>query len=1105
LSGDSKNSGDDGQDPLSKLLELGDGEATQVLSEEASSFEQKTPVDTQLTISGHLTGSGLSQKIDGDLDLFEDVDGLTDLITKSGVQNSAVDASSLGGLQEDDFSSTAEATEQHDAVAPTQGPQKLGQLVDSVEQSPEEVTFFSEDLSGSTHSDGAKDLNSAHVQETSLEKELFEGEELDATIYDGSDEAKEKTIVLDMSVKEEESASSFSVKELDDPLEAELRKIEAEANSVVDPIDAALAGFETPSRNSSIPKAIPEVELDSPKVKELSQDDFADVFASGPVKVSQIKSPAEITGGHRRSWVALLGIGFGGAAVAAGLLGIFFLLKSDEGVLGYRLEGFAIQKSYRVPSAEQQAEFQRIFDTSKSVWRSDDPASIRTQLVSLQGVIQEDSRNLEALHWTLWLSARLIAWEGPSSSAIAIFESASNRFAEIRTIVDSVEWDESKELAIVYRQLALGSVESVVNQLEALDSRFAQNEFYQELKFEALVRSARLEEARKFIEQVRFRSTAIDFWRARFSSDKQVLRELADKSYLPARVALEVEAVSGASVSEEILKNLAALADQVKAYPKLSAEVGIARADLLVSSGDEVGARREWEAALKTNPSNLNLTLKLATSYEKGTIWDKAIESLQSAYRLTGGEREITLRLVRLLRQRLKIVEALELLDKTQKKFPKDAELFFERGLTQLKVFQEEPAKNSFQAALEIKKDFEPAILSLASIATRQQDWQEAERLFKMIQDSSPHYSMALLGLGQMALVRYRLDEAQKFFSLAIKNEPKTEAAYDGLVRLLLRREEDAKAMAIVNEGEKALPQSALLALARARILAFRGQLSEALTSLEPYQSRHEHDLEFQTARLDLLISAGKFKETAEALEAFAKKEMTDPELHYLRARLLFLQNVEEGGNREAANRAISAAMRSQPENEKYMLLKARIELELDERASAQETINRLLNLYPDNAQAYLVRGDSQFEDGSYPAAIDSYTRALQYTRFANETFRKLGILYRATGQAKKAIEYFNKVVQANPNDAEAHLELGKLYIEGARPQKAIKHLRTATQLNPRLSDAHFHLGYVLKELGDTRSAVQEFEKYLNRNPGAIEASTVRDEIFFLKQQMQAN
>jgi len=1069
LEGDSNHKGENGRDLLSELLDLEDQEHTQLLEADEKSFAKIPPAESSL-----ITDTGtFSKNIEADFELFDDLNGLTDLIES-----------------EDHLKEEAQTLSENDSIPDG-----------NLDRPSEKMQFFSDDLNEAT----MLEQKDASLAGENLESQLFDTIEPSETSEStmGQFGEREKTVVLGLSEEDLPVGETGANSDEEDPLQAELRKIEEDS----DPINSALAGFESlssPAIQLGAKNLKAEGHAMADSVKELSQDDFADVFATGPIQVSQVKNSQDLNLSGR-AWVPYVTIGAAGAFVAAFLTVALVYLRSDSGLVGYRLEGWSLEQAYRAPEPEVVAKFQSTMDATKKALKEDDPRVLKQIALDLDQLVALDARNFEGMMLSLLVYSRLIRWEGPASASVSRFDSVAGAFTAARAKLDDSKWDGERELASVARQWALGDLRAVEKQFAQLDKKYSDRDSYLELKADTLAALGKNDEALKVISGIKMKSKMTLFLEARLSNQDLAIKALADSNYLPARVLHDMNSFSPDGDSAEKLKQLDGLIDQVKDYPQLAALVHEQKAIALANLNDELGARKELELVLKTNPTNVPVILKLANSYEREGAWDKTIEFLRAALRVSPTDRILAVRLIQLMRDRMKVLEALELIETSLAKYPKDHELLFERGLTQLKVFQEEPAKTSLQQALDGKPGFEPAILALASIANRQQDWQEADRLFRSIPEESSNYSLALLGLGQMYFNRYRLEDAQKNFALAIKKDTKNESAYDGLVRLLLRREEDKKAEAIVNEGERALPNSVMVAVAKARILGFQKKYDESFSALKPFLSRFEHDLDFQFARIDLLLDSSQFGEASKSIETLSKREISDPEFSYLKAKLLFLQDVEKGGNREAASRAIVNALRTRPESEKFMLLKARIDLETDDRTQAMAEINKLLNLYPDNSQAYLVRGDAQFEEGNYSAAIDSYTKALLYTRFGSTIFGKLAVLYKATSQPKKAIEFFSKVIVSNPKDAEANLELGKLYVEMARPQKAIEYLQTATELNPKLSEAHYHLGYILKDLGRGKQAVQQFEKYLNRNPDTVEAATVRDEIFFLKQQVIPN
>lgn len=1080
MSGDSKKPGGDGRDLLSELLDL-EEDKTQVLGEEVRPpFEDKTPVDQILQTDSHIQ----TQTVDNDLDLFEDVSGLTELIEKP---TDAVKPSQHSSkVAEDPFESTLDdATEM--LFKGDSAPKEISQALPS-----EDVRFFSEDLQENTVLEqNASPPPAADFLESALFGEESSGSEGSQAQGFGT---PEKTVILD-SASELKPADTSSL-ESDDPIDLALNEFEPSSQVSGETPDSKSPEISADdfAPASSAPKSSPD---EAPV--QLSQADFADVFSSGPIQVNQHPTAA-----HKAKFKFPKKLVLSGLSMVAGLavmVGLWTTLSSESGILGYRLEGFSLEEVYRAPEGAVAAEIEKALFEARQALLLDDPEKLKASFAPLKEVLVKDVRNLEAVLLQMQISAVLMSWEGSASAWAKDFERASNQFSEIQIKLKNHKPDGRRQLMDAYRQWAIGDLKMAKSTLDGL----ADLEDAKRLRAIVAFQLGDQESARKFAAEVKDnKDRPLQYIRSLMDGQNSIMDQLAKEGYLPARIERELASIDLQRARDE-LSRLEDLFQRVKTYPAMAVKIREKRAELYEALGEKESAQAEWSEILKLQPSNPLVHLKLADSYEEVAQWDKAIESLQAATRLGATDKKVVLRLTRLLRERMKIVEALDVIDKSLATTPKDADFHYEKGLTQLAVFQEEPAKQSFQKALEERPNFEQALLSLASIASRQQDWQEAERLLKQIPDSSNNFPQALLGLGQMALKRHRLEEAQKYFALSIRKNPATESAYDGLVQLLLRREEDAKAMAIVDEGLKALPKSGMLSVAKARVLSFQGLFDEAQAMLKPYLSRYEHDLEFQFARVDLLLDARRMTEASKEIERLGSRDILDPEFHYLKARYLYLEDPDRGGNKEAANRSLASALRTRFENERYLLLKGRIELDLDERATALETANTLIGLFPDSARAYILKGDVAFESANYAVAIDAYQSALNHTRFSSGIFRKLAILHRASGNSRKALEYFVRVVRQSPQDADAHLELGKIYNENQRPQKAVEHLRTAVQLNPGLSEAHFHLGYILKELGDQRGAIRSFESYLSRNPNAVEAATIRDEIFFLKQQVIPN
>jgi tetratricopeptide (TPR) repeat protein len=86
-------------------------------------------------------------------------------------------------------------------------------------------------------------------------------------------------------------------------------------------------------------------------------------------------------------------------------------------------------------------------------------------------------------------------------------------------------------------------------------------------------------------------------------------------------------------------------------------------------------------------------------------------------------------------------------------------------------------------------------------------------------------------------------------------------------------------------------------------------------------------------------------------------------------------------------------------------------------------------------------------------------------------------------GMLRRAIEQFQKVTEKDPSDAEAFVTLGRLYRLAQNSVEAEKAFQKALELDPDNEYALHGLALLYSDLGDTKTAVQMWERLAQRNP----------------------
>ena len=1060
MNGGDNKSGGDADDLLSRLLDLEDEpQDTTPPSEESEGFFQKTLIPdsdkTELLVKNDRTEllsksqvSKLSSPVDDFLNLDSEADATSDDLNELA---SAADFLDHAKVENDDKKSSS---------------------LDSIFDGPEDAT----------------------IMDSNQNSENF------------GDAVKGDTLVLDEPLEAAPAASTPQVSEDADPIDAALAEYAASSNDTGG-LNVDGSGTEVKSDLSQLIEESSQTEEQSVHQagksfggkKELSAEDFADVFQSGPIQVPQesYAKPRALRGNSKRivAWFGAV------AGVLAILGGGIWRFQSEEGIFGYRMESWNLETVYRAPDEATREEFAKTFGEVREAFDFDDPSKIKALLVSLPGILKRDERNFEAASLLLESLGRLIAWEGVKVEYTSKYDETYQQTKSMANRIKTpLNWDATYR-ADAWKFMATGELSNSMSQLESRVTKPSDADNLA-LLGELAYRTDNIEKATSFLNKLgKSKNRRGIFYLALLKNDLSTIQSLAKDKYLPAEIEVELREISSDN-SREALSKMNKVYERSKDYPWLAIKIQSRRGDLYSSLGDEAKAREEWQGILDRNPNDADAWFKIAMSNERDSLWDPAVEAYRSSLKSGGMRKAVALRLIALLRVRMKVVEALDTIEQAIQAYPKSPELYFERGETQLTIYQEDAARQSFAKSLELDPNFEPATLSLAGLNLRQQEWKQAEEIYKKIPASSPNYALALKGLGELSLRQHRLNQAQKFFALSLKEDLRHESTYAHLTSLLLRSEEDQKALALVESGLALMPKSVNLHITRARILSFMGKDQEALDQIEPYFESHNHLEELSIARAEILIAAGKSKEAREILKSLELREVRDTRVNYLMGRAYFIDEDDKTnilGAKESAWRLAQQALKAEPENESYLVFAAQVALAMDERALAQEIIERTLKVYPDNFKVLVFRGDLKFRTGFNDEAIANFRRALSRTRFKGDIYRKLAVVYTAKGDTLRAIQNFSLVTEWFPGDARSHLELGKLYNDQGLFDRAKRSLRKAVQIDPQLADAYYFLAFIQKDSGEKAQAVRNFEKYLELDPNGVEAATVKDEVYFLK------
>ncbi|CAH2575340.1 UDP-N-acetylglucosamine--peptide N-acetylglucosaminyltransferase 110 kDa subunit [Planktothrix rubescens] len=426
-------------------------------------------------------------------------------------------------------------------------------------------------------------------------------------------------------------------------------------------------------------------------------------------------------------------------------------------------------------------------------------------------------------------------------------------------------------------------------------------------------------------------------------------------------------------------------------------------------------------------------------------------------------------------------------------------------------------------------------LLKQAADAYGQQNYTQAESIYRQIIKNNPNHAEAYLWLGSAIYYQGKLEEAIINYQKAIQLDPKLAKAYIGLGNAL--KDQGKLEEAIVNY-QKAIqldPKFALGYAGLGAVLRQQGKLEEAIVNLRQaiqldpkfafayytlgFALRQQGKLEeaitnYQKAiQLDpkdalaynglgiALYYQGKLEE---AITNYQKAIQLDPKSAYAYHNLgLALSNqgkleeaitnyqkaIQLDPNYVAAQNNLKEAQRflalTPNERELEKLLKDAGDAFGQQNYTQAESIYRqIIKNNPNHAEAYLWLGSALYYQGKLEEAIASYRQAIQLDPKSAYAYNGLGIALKDQGKLEEAITNYQKAIQLDPKYVDAYIHLGIALSDQGKLEEAITNYRIALSLPDKKATpasthtlAHNTLGYALQQQGKLPEAIAEYQK----------------------------
>jgi superkiller protein 3 len=424
----------------------------------------------------------------------------------------------------------------------------------------------------------------------------------------------------------------------------------------------------------------------------------------------------------------------------------------------------------------------------------------------------------------------------------------------------------------------------------------------------------------------------------------------------------------------------------------------------------------------------------------------------------------------------------------------------YDLGIAYCHVGRFEQALEAERKALEIDPRYVPAHIQVATILTRTQDLDGAEKSLRKALEVDPNSGIAQSNLDALLLLKNRKTapevaaQSQAPQSTADSSAAAgSEAKADPVTTVLSNPAILAPQMTPGAEKviQSSLPQDSLESktadlITEANAYFAQGAVSQARETL---QRAVQFNPKSAVAHGNLgvaLGTAGDFDgQIAEERKAVELEE-TNAEAHL---NLAWALARKEGWTE--AQREYKRALTLKPDLIEAELGKALADAKVGKSKLAIQDLNKAKETHAGAAWPYIGLGSIYSDQKKYDDALAALKEAVKLEPSNMEARQRLADLYLRRFEWNEAAEQYREALKLAPYDFSCYMGLGLACQKSGQNEEALKAFKTAAGIAPKSATVHASLSMVLEHMGRQHEAETEARLALRLDPRQAVASGV--------------
>jgi tetratricopeptide (TPR) repeat protein len=529
------------------------------------------------------------------------------------------------------------------------------------------------------------------------------------------------------------------------------------------------------------------------------------------------------------------------------------------------------------------------------------------------------------------------------------------------------------------------------------------------------------------------------------------------------------------------------------------ARASMLRGKLLVARHQSAEAAQSFERALSLDPNSAENHAAYGAYLVQRADWEKAHKQLETAVSLDSTKGAWIGDLARADLGLNHILDADKHIQDAIAKDPQNAHLYYLQGRVAEAFGKPEDSLKFYDQALSKKPGSAEALAAQGMVFFARGDKAKAQEKLDAALATKDRSGAEEEGIGNLALALGDPFKGKDAFSRALQANPEDGQAHTGLGRAYAAIGDLPAAKAELESALRHIDLDPVLHYEYGSLQRRLGDLPAAITSLSRAVQLDPKDGRFRSRLGAVYVEHGEFQKAETELQ---QAHLADPNSG---EALFFLARALAGQSKLSdAIDSMRKAVEIDPDNAEY-LYNLGLLYERGQRVQdAVDNFRKSIARDPKGVDAYEHLGQNLVIENRYGDAVGAFTKGAELDPKRARLWSEVADAQQQSGDLAGAIGSFQKSLAQDPSQPGVWSKLGIAYKDqgcNGCKAKAVEALLRAETVDPKDWVAHYELGYLYKDDEKRKDAIAQFQKYLVLRPDAPDAETVRDDIYYLREE----